>query len=130
VAPLGEEYVEVMRRGCLEDRWVDAVPTEGKTGGAFSSGTRGTHPFIVMSYDGTTTSLGTLAHELGHSMHSYLAWKTQPQVYADYALFAAEVASNFHQVLLRAHLLETVSDRALRLAVLDEASPTSIATSS
>ena len=121
LAPLGDEYVSTMRRGCLEERWVDSYPTIGKTGGAFSSGTQGTHPFIVMSYDDTATSLGVLAHELGHSMHSYLAWKTQPQVYADYSLFAAEVASNFHQVLLRAHLLETLDDRALRLALLDEA---------
>jgi oligoendopeptidase F len=121
LAPLGDEYVETMRRGCLEERWVDAYPTVGKMGGAFSSGTQGTHPFIVMSYDGTASSMGTLAHELGHSMHSYLAWKTQPPVYAEYSLFAAEVASNFHQVLLRAHLLATVSERALRLAVLDEA---------
>lgn len=121
LAPLGEEYVETMRRGCFEERWVDSYPTIGKTGGAFSSGTQGTRPFIVMSYDGTATSLGVLAHELGHSMHSHLAWETQPPVYADYTLFAAEVASNFHQVLLRAHLLETLSDRAVRLAVLDEA---------
>ena len=121
LAPLGSDYVETTRRGCLEERWVDVYPTEGKMGGAFSSGTQGTHPFIVMNYDGTMTAVGTLAHELGHSLHSYLAWKTQPPVYADYSLFAAEVASNFHQVLLRAHLLETSSDRALRLAVLDEA---------
>ncbi len=78
-------------------------------------------PFIVMSFDGTATSLGTLAHELGHSMHSYLAWEAQPQVSSRYSLFVAEVASNFHQVLLRAHLLETSADRELQLAVLDEA---------
>ena len=61
-----------------------------------------------MSFDGTAVSLGTLAHELGHSMHSYLAWETQPQISSRYSLFVAEVASNFHQVLLRAHLLETI----------------------
>jgi oligoendopeptidase F len=74
-----------------------------------------------MSFDGSAVSLGTLAHELGHSMHSYLAWETQPQISTRYSLFVAEVASNFHQVLLRAHLLETISDRELQLAVLDEA---------
>ena len=74
-----------------------------------------------MSFDGTGVSLGTLAHELGHSMHSYLTWKSQPQVYTHYSMFVAEVASNFHQALLRAHLLETVDDPALQLAVLEEA---------
>jgi oligoendopeptidase F len=121
VAPLGSEYAETVRRGCLEERWVDVYPTAGKMGGAFSAGTPGTRPFIVMSFDGTAVSLGTLAHELGHSMHSYLAWRTQPQVYTRYSMFVAEVASNFHQALLRAHLLETLDDPALQLAVLEEA---------
>ena len=119
--PLGDEYVETVRRGCLEERWIDVYPNQGKMGGAFSAGSPGTHPFIVMSFDGTAVSLGTLAHELGHSMHSYLAWKTQPQISARYSLFVAEVASNFHQALLRAHLLDVITDRKLQLAVLEEA---------
>jgi oligoendopeptidase F len=121
LAPLGDAYVSTVRRGCLEERWVDVYPNQGKVGGAFSSGSPGTRPFIVMSFDGTAVSLGTLAHELGHSMHSYLAWETQPQISARYPLFLAEVASNFHQALLRAHLLETVDDVDVQLAVLDEA---------
>jgi len=121
VAPLGDEYAATVRRGCLEERWIDVYPTAGKMGGAFSAGTPGTRPFIVMSFDGTAATLGTLAHELGHSMHSYLTWKTQPQVYTRYTMFAAEVASNFHQALLRAYLLETLDDPALELAVLEEA---------
>ena len=104
LAPLGDAYVETVRRGCLEERWVDVYPTAGKMGGAFSAGAPGTAPFIVMSFDGTAVSLGTLAHELGHSMHSYLTWQSQPQVYTHYSMFVAEVASNFHQSLLRAHL--------------------------
>ena len=121
LAPLGDEYVATVRRGCLEERWVDVYPNQGKMSGAFSGGTQGTHPFIMMSFDGTAGSLGTLAHELGHSMHSYLSWQTQPPISSRYALFVAEVASNFHQAMLRAHLLEVVEDRELLLAVLDEA---------
>ena len=121
LAPLGGDYVETLRRGCLEERWVDVLPTAGKMGGAFSAGAPGTAPFIVMSFDGTGVSLGTLAHELGHSMHSYLTWRAQPQVYTHYSMFVAEVASNFHQVMLRAHLLDNVDDPALELAVLEEA---------
>ncbi|HEX5028834.1 MAG TPA: oligoendopeptidase F [Gaiellaceae bacterium] len=121
LAPLGDEYVATVRRGCLEERWIDVYPNQGKVGGAFSAGVQGTKPFIVMSFDGTAVSLGTLAHELGHSMHSYLSWETQPPISARYSLFLAEVASNFHQVLLRDHLLEAVADREIQLAVLDEA---------
>ncbi len=121
LSPLGDAYVETVRRGCGEGRWVDVYPTAGKMGGAFSAGAPGTAPFIVMSFDGTCVSLGTLAHELGHSMHSYLTWESQPQVYSHYSMFVAEVASNFHQALLRAHLLETVDDPALQSAVLEEA---------
>lgn len=121
LAPLGSEYVETVRRGCLDERWIDVYPNQGKMGGAFSAGAPGTHPFIVMSFDGTAVSLGTLAHELGHSMHSYLAWETQPQISSRYSLFVAEVASNFHQSLLRAHLLDVVSDRELQLSILEEA---------
>jgi oligoendopeptidase F len=121
LAPMGEDYVAVLRRGCLEERWIDVYPNQGKRAGAFSSGARGTHPFIMLSYNDTVFSLSTLAHELGHSMHSYLAWKHQPQVYSDYSLFVAEVASNFHQAMVRAHLLRTVEDKDFQIAVIEEA---------
>lgn len=121
LAPLGDTYVETVRRGCLEERWVDVYPTAGKMGNAFSSGSPGTSPFIMMNFDGTAVSLGTLTHELGHSMHSYLTWRSQPQPYTYYSMFVAEVVSNFHQALLRAHLLDTVTDPVIQLAVLDEA---------
>ena len=121
LAPLGSDYVDRVRRGCLVDRWVDVYPTAGKMGGAFSAGSPGTAPFIVMNFDGTAVSLGTLTHELGHSMHSYLAWQEQPEVYCHYSTFVAEVASNVHQALLRAYLLEVVDDPALQLAMLEEA---------
>ncbi|HEX5942613.1 MAG TPA: oligoendopeptidase F [Anaerolineales bacterium] len=121
LAPLGKEYVETVRRGCLQERWVDIYPNQGKAEGAFSSGSQGTHPFILMSYTDDVTSMSTLAHELGHSMHSYLTWKNQPFVYTDYSLFVAEVASNFHQAMMRGHLLQTVKDKNFQLALLEEA---------
>jgi oligoendopeptidase F len=121
MAPLGERYLAPMRRGLTEDRWVDAWPNVGKGSGAFSSGTYGSRPFIMMNYDSDYLSLSTLAHELGHSMHSYLSWEKQPHIFSNYSLFAAETASNFNQALVRAHLLNTVTDRDVRLQVLEEA---------
>jgi oligoendopeptidase F len=121
LAPLGKEYVSVLRRGCLEDRWVDVYPNEGKRAGAFSSGQPGTHPFIMMSYNDNVLSLSTLAHELGHSMHSYLTWENQPVVYSRYSLFVAEVASNFQQAMVRAHLFEKETDPAFQIELIEEA---------
>lgn len=121
LAPLGQDYVETVRRGCTQDRWVDVYPCQGKMGGAFSSGAPDTFPFIMMSYTDEVFSMSTLAHELGHSMHSYLTWQNQPALYSDYTMFVAETASNFHQAMVRAHLLETTTDPAFLLATLEEA---------
>jgi oligoendopeptidase F len=121
LAPLGEEYVSVMRKGCLEDRWVDIYPNQGKSAGAFSWGAPGTHPFILMNYTDDIGSLSTLAHELGHAMHSYLTWQNQPPIYSEYALFVAEVASNFHQAMVRAYLLDNSSDTSLQIRLIEEA---------
>lgn len=119
--PLGREYVSTVRAGCGRERWVDVLPNHGKREGAFSWGSFGTLPYIMMSFTGDITSLSTLAHELGHSMHSLLAWKTQPYVYSAYSTFIAEVASNLHQALVRASLLRGTASMDLKIEVLEEA---------
>jgi oligoendopeptidase F len=121
LAPMGNDYVETIRKGCLEERWVDVYPNKGKGNGAFSWGSPNTLPFVMMSYNDEMISLSTLAHELGHSMHSYLTWKNQPLIYTDYSLFVAEVASNFHQAMVRSHLLDTANDKHFQIAVIQEA---------
>ncbi|MDF1520440.1 MAG: oligoendopeptidase F [Brevefilum sp.] len=121
LAPLGEDYVNTLRKGALEDRWVDRARNKGKRQGAFSSGVYDTNPFVMMSYANDVFSLSTLAHELGHSMHSYLTWKTQPFIYGRYSLFVAEVASNFNQAMVRDHLFNTQKDPAFQLALIEEA---------
>ncbi len=121
LAPLGRDYTDTIRRGCLKDRWVDVYPNQGKSNGAFSWGASGTHPFIMMSYTDEVVSMSTLAHELGHSMHSYLTWKNQPLTYSEYSLFVAEVASNFNQAMMRGHLLKTVTDRNFLISLIQEA---------
>ncbi|NWF69604.1 MAG: oligoendopeptidase F [Chloroflexi bacterium] len=121
MTPLGAEYVETVRRGCLEQRWVDIYPNQGKTQGAFSYGTPDTYPFIMMNYSDNLGSMSTLAHELGHSMHSYHTWRHQPILYAQYSLFVAEVASNFNQALVRDYLMKTHSDPQFQIALIEEA---------
>ncbi len=119
--PLGDEYVNVLRAGALERRWVDIYPNKGKRDGAFSNGAAGVHPFIFTSHTDDLLSLSTLAHEFGHAMHSYYTWQAQPYVYSHYSLFVAEVASNFNQALLRAHLSKTNSDPLFQIALIEEA---------
>lgn len=121
MAPLGEEYVSIMRRGLTEQRWVDVYPNQGKRQGAFSYGIQGTHPFIFQSYTDEIESMSTLAHELGHSMHSYYTNHAQPFMYTGYTMFAAETASNFNQAMVRAHLLQTQTDRDFQIGLIEEA---------
>lgn len=117
IAPLGEEYQEAARKG-LESRWVDVYENRGKRSGAYSGGTYDTPPYILMNYQGDINSMYTLAHELGHSMHSYFTTDEQPYIYGDYELFVAEVASTVNEALLTAHLLENVEDDRFRRHVL------------
>lgn len=119
VAPLGEEYVAEVRRGFAE-RWVDVYPNKGKSGGAYSTGTYDSEPYIMTNFTGTLDSVSTLAHEMGHSMHSLLSRRTQPAQYADYTLFVAEVASTVNEYLMIEQLLKTKQRPDTRLFLLNQ----------
>jgi oligoendopeptidase F len=122
LAPMGDEYVSVMRKGCLEDRWVDWSPNMGKRQGAFSTRVpKDTHSFILMSYTDSVESMSTLSHELGHSMHAYYASRAQPMIYYLYPSIIAETASNFNQAMTRAHLLDTNPSKSFQIALIQEA---------
>ncbi len=125
MAPLGEEYVAVLRRGCLKDGWVDYVANVGKAQGAACYPGYDTSPFVFTSYNDTPMAMSILAHELGHAMHSFFTDAAQPHIYNNvFAISSsvAETASNFNQVLLRAHLLRTrADDPVFQLAIIDEA---------
>lgn len=116
--PLGEEYVSVLKDG-FENRWVDVHENKGKRSGAYSSGTYGTNPYILMNWQNNVNDLFTLAHEFGHSMHSYYTRKTQPYPYGDYSIFVAEVASTCNEALLNDYLLKTIDDEKKRLYLLN-----------
>lgn len=117
VAPLGEAYAEVVR-AAKKQGWVDVYENAGKHHGAYSWGTYDAHPYVLMNYEDTLDSASTLAHELGHAMHSYLSSQAQPFEKSDYTLFAAEVASTVNEILLSCHLLEKHKEPAARQSII------------
>ncbi len=119
LAPLGQNYVNILQTA-FQQRWIDVYETPGKRGGAYSGGGYATHPFILLNYQDKRDSMYTLAHELGHSMHSYFSRSQQPFHYGDYSIFVAEVASTLNENLLTDYLLRTTSDPEVRLAILNQ----------
>ncbi len=116
--PLGEEYKSVLEEG-FNNRWVDVHENKGKRSGAYSSGSYGTNPYVLMNWQDNVNNLFTLAHEFGHSVHSYYTRKTQPYPYGDYSIFVAEVASTTNEALLNEYLLENLEDEKQKQYVLN-----------
>jgi oligoendopeptidase F len=118
LAPLGPEYAAAARRA-FGERWIDLMPTEGKQAGAYSNGSAyDVHPYMLINFNGKYNDVSTVAHELGHTMQSYLSNKTQPYALANYPIFVAEVASTFNEALLIEHMLKTIKDDKTRLSLL------------
>lgn len=117
LAPMGEEYVELLRTA-RRNRWIDVYETENKRSGAYSMGVAGVHPYVLLNYTPTVHDVFTIAHELGHSLHSYYSSKTQAYHNADYSIFVAEVASTVNEVLLLKYLLKTETDPNMRKFLL------------
>jgi oligoendopeptidase F len=116
--PLGADYAAGAARA-FDERWIDLYPNEGKRAGAYSNGgAYDVHPYMLLNYNGKYSDMSTLAHELGHTMHSYLSNKAQPFATASYPIFVAEVASTFNEALLIDHMLRNISDKAARLSLL------------
>ncbi|MBT2695768.1 oligoendopeptidase F [Bacillus sp. ISL-55] len=118
LAPLGDEYNNILKEG-FENRWVDVYENKGKRSGAYSSGAYGTNPYILMNWQDNVNNLFTLAHEFGHSVHSYYTRKTQPYPYGNYSIFVAEVASTCNEALLNDYMLKTIDDEQKRLYLLN-----------
>ncbi len=109
LAPMGDEYVAMLKKA-HDERWIDVEETEGKRGGAYMMGVYGVHPYVLLNHSLTTHSVFTIAHELGHAMHSYYSQATQPYIKSDYAIFVAEVASTVNEVMLLKYLVQTTED--------------------
>lgn len=118
LAPLGEAYVNTVREG-FANRWIDVYENEGKRSGAYSAGAYGVHPYVLLNHNDTLDNMFTLAHEMGHSMHSYYSNDTQPYIYSQYKIFVAEVASTCNEVLLMEYLLANTTDPKERAYLLN-----------
>ncbi len=116
--PLGEDYLKILREGYTH-RWIDVFENENKRSGAYSWGAYGTHPYVLLNYNDTLNNVFTLAHEMGHSIHSYLSDKMQPYVYAGYRTFVAEVASTCNEALLIDYMLKKTSDKKERAYLIN-----------
>ncbi len=119
LSPLGENYSKTLKTA-FSQRWIDVYETPGKRGGAYSGGGYATHPFILLNFQNKRDSMYTLAHELGHSMHSFFSRSSQPFHYGEYTIFVAEVASTLNENLLTDYLLRANSDPEVRLAILNQ----------
>lgn len=117
LAPLGGEYVSLLKRG-RDEGWIDVMETEGKRNGAYSIFVYDTHPFVLLNYQKTTHDVFTIAHEMGHAIHSYFSCAHQPFVKSEYKIFVAEVASTVNEVLLLKYLLSTTQDKNLKKYLL------------
>jgi len=115
---LGEDYVALLKEG-FENRWIDVYENEGKRGGAYSTGSGAPHPYVLLNHKDTLDSMFTLAHEMGHALHSYHSTKYQPVNTAGYVIFVAEVASTCNEVLLMRHLLGKTTDKTERAYLIN-----------
>ena len=118
LAPLGEEYISILREG-FNSGWIDVMENEGKTSGAYSWGCYDTHPYVLLNYQPNIDNVFTLAHEMGHAIHSYKSNKSQPYIKAHYKIFVAEVASTLNEILLTKHLLNSLEDKQQRAYILN-----------
>ncbi len=109
LAPLGGDYLAILKEG-FNSRWIDVYENEGKRSGAYSAGAYGTHPYVLLNYNDSLDSMFTLAHEMGHALHSYLSNAGQPYIYSQYKIFVAEVASTCNEILLMEYLLKNTTD--------------------
>lgn len=118
LAPMGEDYIKLLEEG-FNNRWIDVYENEGKRSGAYSAGAYGVHPYVLMNYNDSLDSMFTLAHEMGHSLHSHYSNTAQPYFYSRYKIFVAEVASTCNEILLMEYLLKNTTDTRERAYLLN-----------
>jgi len=118
LAPMGDEYISILKEG-FNSGWIDVYENRGKTGGAYSWGTYGTHPYVLLNFQGKLNDVFTIAHEMGHAIHTYYSSKNQPYIYAQYTIFLAEVASTCNEAILINYLLEKARTKEEKMYLLN-----------